>query len=90
MRQLARQDHCQQQMPQAQFTLLWSAAGFRWHSATFWPSSKVFKSEPLAFCRVLEEVLEEHPQDVCPPDCQEEHSFYYVRLLSGLTHPLII
>ena len=40
-------------------------------------------------CRVLEEVLEEHPHDVCPPDCQEEHAFYYVRLLSGITHPLI-
>ncbi|CAK0769945.1 hypothetical protein CVIRNUC_003718 [Coccomyxa viridis] len=33
--------------------------------------------------RVLEEVFEEHPEDVCPPDCQEEHAFHYVRLLSG-------
>ena len=41
------------------------------------------------FCRVLEEVFEEHPEDVCPPDCQEEHAFHYVRLLSGSTYSLI-
>ena len=31
-----------------------------------------------------------HPQDVCPPECQDEHAFHYVRLLSGIMHPLIV
>ena len=41
-------------------------------------------------CRVLEELPEEHPEDVCPAECQEEHAFHYVRLLSGIMHSLII
>ena len=27
---------------------------------------------------------------MCPAQCQEEHAFHYVRLLSGIMHSLII
>lgn len=42
------------------------------------------KADSVLSCRVLEAIDEVHPEDVCPPDCQRRHAFYFVRLQSGI------
>ena len=31
--------------------------------------------------------MEDHPEDVCSPGCNQEHAFHYVRLLTGVSSP---